>query len=620
MQHVHPEAIPPIPPGNSAEVLEAYRVLRWQHQTRSNTLRTHQLRTLIVLAAVILLIGWQTFASLHGSEPAWPMLLSFATVVILIFLQFSLQGKVAHTERLLTFYDLCMSRADGSEPYSDRTGENISPGLPHLYCRDLDITGPQSIFSLLATTRTAIGERGLAHLLLAPASHEEAVLRQQAVRELLPRTALRERIALLGASTFQQLSASFFDDWLTDIPPTFHPVIRYALLATTTITIALILAGIFRIRAWSDLFPNLLAVLGLQAAITLLIRKRILPLLEGGARLQGQVRLCSEGLALLEACTFSSPRLIHLQHLAREPADAVPALKSLDGTLTIIQQRTKEMFFVFSLLIAAGTQAAISLAAWKRRYAPAMHLWLTAWGEFEALNALATYAFEHPCDNVLYTWPQLLPPSASPQFNALSLGHSLLPSATRNSIALGGTDDGQPPTCRFLLISGSNMAGKSTLLRSIGTAAVLAYAGAPVPASSLRLSPLAVAACIALTDSLAEGKSKFLAEVERLAAIATLSSTQPVLFLVDEIFSGTNSLDRHTAAAAVLARLLRNHTIGALSTHDLALTSLASEHNGGLNVHMASPDPDDALAFDYKLKPGINQHTNALAIIRMLGL
>jgi DNA mismatch repair ATPase MutS len=202
----------------------------------------------------------------------------------------------------------------------------------------------------------------------------------------------------------------------------------------------------------------------------------------------------------------------------------------------------------------------------------------------------------------------------------------MLPAGVPNDISLGLIENQQPTTLSFLLISGSNMAGKSTLMRSIGVAAILAYAGAPVRAASLRLTPLAVGASIALIDSLAEGKSKFLAEVERLAAIvqlsdqARLSDTAPVLFLVDEIFSGTNSLDRRTAAEAVLTRLLANHAIGALSTHDLALTSLATPENCGVNVHMASPDPADPLAFDYILKPGVNRHSNALAIIRLMGL
>ena len=559
------------------------------------------------------------------------MLLSFTAVCVLIILQFRLQNQISRLQRLITFYDRCLSRADGFEPYSNRTGDDLTTAQPHLYRSDLDITGAQSLFSLLATTRTGIGDRGLAHLLLDPTSYEESLLRQQAVRELLPQTALREKIALLGASSFQQLSASFFDDWLEHVPPTFHPFFRYALLTTTTLTITLLLAGIFRVRSWSDLFPNLLLVLSIQAAVTLLIRQRILPLLEGGARLQGQVRLFAEGLALLGTCSFSSPKLLALQLVARGTAlsdkqAAVPALKRLDSSLTIVQQRTKELFFVFSLLTAAGAQTAISIAAWKRRHAAAMQTWLAAWAEFEALNALATYAFEHPCDDVTHTWPILLPPAAPAYLHASNLGHPLLPTAVRNSIFLGNPDTstalGNRPlaTSNFLIISGSNMAGKSTLLRALGTSAILAYAGAPVPAASFRLTPLAVAASIAVTDSLAEGKSKFLAEVERLAAIATLSVTQPVLFLVDEIFSGTNSSDRRTAAAAVLSRLLVNGAIGALSTHDLALTSLVSNENGGINVHMASPDPEDPLAFDYLLKPGVNQHTNALAIIRMLGL
>ena len=164
------------------------------------------------------------------------------------------------------------------------------------------------------------------------------------------------------------------------------------------------------------------------------------------------------------------------------------------------------------------------------------------------------------------------------------------------------------------------MAGKSTLLRSIGINAALAYAGAPVRATSLRLTPLTLGASLALTDSLAEGRSKFRAEVERLAAILQASAASPLLFLVDEIFSGTNSEDRRAAAAAVLNNLLAHNAIGALSTHDLALTGLATPTNRGANVHMASPSPEDPLAFDYKLRPGINTSSSALAIVRLLGI
>jgi hypothetical protein len=602
-------------PRNPADVLARYGELRQRHQSQLDALRTRQRRFIQALAAVAVLILFVTSKAMRSSDALWPLLLSFAAVAVLVVLLLRLQGKLARVQRLVAFYDRSIARADGTEPHSSLTGEQAAEGIaePHLYRHDLDIVGPNSLFSLLATVRTGIGERGLARYLLAPATHQEALERQQAVQELLPRTDLRERIALLGQSSFQQLSAAFFDEWLADEPPRFHPVFRYALAVTAAISASLIVAGLLRLLAWGDLWPNLAAVLAVQGAIAFSMRKRALPLLEGGARLQGQIKLLAEGLELLQTASFASPRLLALQQAARQPAGAVRALKRLDRHLVLIQQRNKELFFVISLVFAAGSQAAISIALWKRRHTAAMRLWLAAWAEFETLNALATYAFEHPVGTGEHTWPELLPHTPIPMFEATALGHPLLATGVRNDLALG-------PNARFFLISGSNMAGKSTLMRSIGIAAVLAYAGAPVPASSLRLTPFAIGASIALTDSLAEGKSKFLAEVERLAAIVRHAAATPLLFLVDEIFSGTNSLDRRTAATAVLGQLLAHNAIGALSTHDLALTELAKTENSGINRHMASPNPDDPLAFDYLLKPGINHHSNALAIIRLLGL
>ena len=596
-------------PQTHEEVLNRYRALRSRHQGESEKLTKRQGRLLLLLGVVAVVIALQTSFSLHGRHSPWPMLVSFAVAIFVIVLVVRLQSPIERTRRLLAFYDHSLARADGSEPYSALTGEDALETANHLYRRDLDITGEHSLFSLLATVRTGIGEGGLARYLLVQAGHAESVARQQAVRELAPQTHLREQIALLGASRFQQLSATFFDSWLDEPPPAFHPAIRYVLFTTTGISLLILLAGILQLRPWGAVLPNLAAVLALQTVIAGTIRRRVLPMFEGGAKLQGQIRLFAEGVDLLQRTPVAASHLLQLQRLSREPAGAVKLLKKLDGSLVIIEQRSKEYFFIFSLLTAAGCHAAISLANWKRRHAAAMRVWLTAWAEFEALNALATFAFEHPA----YSWPELLPPDTSPTFEARTLGHPLLAKSVPNDIRLA-------PDNHFYLISGSNMAGKSTLMRSIGVAAVLAYAGAPVQAASLRLTPLTIGASIALVDSLAEGKSKFLTEVERLGAVVDASRTQAVLFLVDEIFSGTNSADRSTAAGAVLRRLLANGAVGALSTHDLALTTLATPENHGTNVHMASPNPADPLAFDYILKSGVNQHSNALAIIRLIGL
>jgi hypothetical protein len=608
-------ATPPestIQPTSDSDVAAHYHGMLTCHLRASDALAGQGTVVLRLLAAVGLGLVILTVKSLRGGGTAWLFLVAFAAVCILVWYLLRQQSRTAQNQRIVAFYRRAIQRIDGTQPQSGRTGLEDGQSLRpegHLYERDLDLLGPDSLFGLLATVRTGPGERGLARYLLEPASHQETLLRQQAVRELVPRTALREKIAFLGTTRFQQISASFFDEWLDETAPTFHPAFRVVLIVTALLNIVLLFAGFTHLRTWADTFPELALTLAVQAGISVYLRPRVMPLLQGGARLEQNVRLFADGLALMQQSDFIAPKLQALKSEALQPSGAVKLLKSLTSSLSIVEQRTKEYFLILSLLTAAGTQAAISLARWKNQYAPAMRQWLAAWAEFEALNAIATYAFEHPHD----VWPDLLPPDHSPTFEALCLGHPLLSNAVPNDVSLG-TDP------RFFLISGSNMSGKSTLLRSIGINAVLAYAGAPVRATSLHLTPLRLGASLALTDSLAEGRSKFRAEVERLSAVVNVSATHPVLFLIDEIFSGTNSADRRTAAEAVLDRLLDNAAIGALSTHDLALTELANADNTGLNVHMASPNPDDPLAFDYKLKPGVNTTSNALAIVRMLGL
>ena len=599
-------------PAIHEEVEARYRELLAEHQAAFDALTKGRGTVLSLLAGVAAVLVYLAFQSLHASVSPWLFVVGFVAFVTLIWMSMSRQTKLSRKQRLLGFYDRALLRVDGSEAQSGRTGTEAGQNLRpdgHLYEYDLDLLGPDSLFGLLATVRTGPGERGLARYLLEPASYAETLDRQAAVKELLPQTSLREEIALLGATKFHQISGSFFDEWLEEEAPVFHPVFRIVLLVTAALNVALLLAGFSHLRTWGEVFPNLAAVLAVQGAVSAYLRPKVMPLLQGGARLELNVKLLADGLAVMQGAEFACPKLKELQRKSFEPAGAVKLLKKLVSSLAIVEQRSKEYFLVLSLLLAAGTQAAISIADWKRKNAGAMKEWLAAWAEFEALNAVATYAFEHPED----AWPELLPPDHVPTFEGVAVGHPLLPGSITNDVSLGRET-------RFFLISGSNMSGKSTLLRSIGTNAVLAYAGAPARAKSLRLTPLRLGASLALTDSLAEGRSKFRAEVERLSAIVAGSEMQGSLFLVDEIFSGTNSADRRTAAGAVLNRLLANGAIGALSTHDLALAELVTDSNGGINVHMASPDPDDPLAFDYKLKPGVNTTSNALAIVRMLGL
>ncbi len=596
------------PPPDPAQVFYRSRhaALTTQAQAAETLAARLRLTLLLLLATSFSLI----IATLRTSLPAWPVLLPLLAAAITLGFSLRNRRRLERLARLTLLYTRALGRQDGTAPQSGHTGEAFRPAT-HLYDQDLAILGPHSLFGLLATARTGIGQRGLAHNLLYLPNHDATLARQLAIQELAPANDLREQIHLLGVSDFQQLPATFFDTWLDDPPPVFHPALRLGLLVTTAAYLLLTLAGLVHLAAWSTLRPNIFALLGLQAVIALAVRKRVVPVLDAASHLSNQMEIFRDGLALLQAATFTAPRLIALQQLSRQPGNAVPLLAAAERHFTVVEQRTKNIFLILSLFLAIGTHIAIAIAAWKRRNAAAMKHWLAAWAEFEALNAFATYAYEHPAN----IYPEILP-SGTAIFEVTALAHPLLPpDAITNDIAFN-------PATSLYLISGSNMAGKSTLLRAIGLNAVLAANGAPIRATAARIAPLTLGASIALTDSLAEGKSKFLAEVERLhQVLEAAEQPTPILFLVDEIFSGTNSLDRRIAAEAIAAALLRRHAIGALSTHDLTLTEMAANPAlRAVNLHMASPDPANPLAFDYRLKPGVNPTSNALAILRLIGI
>jgi DNA mismatch repair ATPase MutS len=257
-------------------------------------------------------------------------------------------------------------------------------------------------------------------------------------------------------------------------------------------------------------------------------------------------------------------------------------------------------------------QVSLAIEMWRRQSGAHIGEWIEALGRFEAVSALATLAFERPT----WTFPELLPP-AKAYFVAKELRHPLL--AEERCIPNDVTLDGSP---RLLIVSGSNMSGKSTLLRTIGLNTVLAWAGAPVNARELKLSPLQTGASIRVTDSLQDNRSRFFAEILRLRNIVDLlRGAKPVLFLLDELLSGTNSHDRRIGAAGVVKGLLRGNTIGLLTTHDLALVEIAGDFGtGAANVHFEDRITDGKMEFDYRLRAGIVTHSNALELMRAVGL
>jgi DNA mismatch repair ATPase MutS len=480
----------------------------------------------------------------------------------------------------------------------------------HLYQSDLDILGEGSLFELLSTTRSEVGAERLACYLLDPPTLAEARARQEAVKELRGATGLREEVALLGKYQFQECRGGHLREWLRLPALKTHPIVPALLLCSSIAVLALGVCGYAQAASWMQVAPALIALLAMQAAIGSALMRQVRPNIKALVALGGDVALIRQGVRLMERQRFDSGKLSKLVERLQQRSASV-CIRKLERLIDAVSRREDLLLYGFGLWLALGTQLVLAIEKWRAEHQSHFEDWLDVWSEFEALNALAGYAFEHP-ENV---FPELVDGQA--RYESTGLGHPLIPRerCVGNDVALNEQN-------AFYVISGSNMAGKSTFLRAIGLNAVLALAGAPVRAFTARISPFHICASISIADSFQERRSKFLAEVDRLReTICTAKAGVPVLFLIDEILSGTNSRDRRIAAESVIQTLVASGAVGALSTHDLALTEIADVAGlRGVNVHMESEEPDRPLAFDYRVKPGIMKQANALAIVRMMGI
>ncbi len=317
-------------------------------------------------------------------------------------------------------------------------------------------------------------------------------------------------------------------------------------------------------------------------------------------------------MSRLERERFSSPRLVELRAAldvdGQTPSQQIARLNRL---IDLLDARRNMMFAPFAVLLLWPLQLSFAIERWRQNSGPAVARWLAAVGELEALGALASYSYEHPAN----PFPELV--AEGPGFEGEGLGHPLIPESQSVRTDINFGDE-----LRVLIVSGSNMSGKSTLLRTLGTNTVLALAGAPVCARRLRLSPLQVGASIRIQDSLQAGASRFYAEITRLRQIVELTEgSLPVLFLLDEILHGTNSHDRRIGAEGVVRGLVERGAIGLVTTHDLALAHIAEVLSPrAANVHFEDHLENGKMTFDYLLRPGIIQRSNALELMRSVGL
>jgi MutS domain V len=534
------------------------------------------------------------------------LLASVAAFVGLVVAHERVLGRMRSRTRTIQFYEDGVARLNGQWMGRGPTGERCLDGS-HVYARDLDIFGTASVFLYLCTARTRSGEDRLASWLLVPAGVDEILARQLAVRDISNRLRFREQLASAGETVRTGVHPEAISAWGERQPILASKATR---VLTTTLA-ALWLAGILAWIVTGSPYPALLiSVLNFAYAHHLHPRlERSAAEIEKAAK---DLRLLADVLALMEREKFTAPLLLELQSsLNREGQQPSAAIRRLARLSESIQSRHSLFARPFDLVTFWSAQLVFVAERWQREFGPALRPWIDAVGTMEAIASLSTFSYEHP----EYAFPEFV--AKGPLFEAEGLAHPLLSSAAtvQNDVALG-------PGRQLMILSGPNMAGKSTFIRSIGVNAVLAQCGAPVRARHLRLSPLRVAASICILDSLSGGISRFYAEIRRIKAIADLAEEAvPVLFLLDELLSGTNSHDRFVGTEFVLQLLVERSAIGIVSTHDLALAQIPDSMQGrAFNTHFEDRFEDGKLIFDYKIKPGVVQTSNALKLMRAIGL
>lgn len=556
------------------------------------------------LALLTALMAWESLKR-HQLSPWWITVPVVAFIVILAYHSRILRA-LDLAKRAVDFYKSGLARIEDRWEGTGATGERFNDPH-HVYASDLDLFGRGSLFELLSTTRTGMGEGTLASWLLAPATLDEIEERHPAVRELRRQLDLREDIAVLGQDASVGVNPEELLRW-AEAPNRMKP----EWLGRFSLVLCLLAVGGAAVWGYWGLATPLLAILTVEAIIRYRLKSAIEEVLLSSEHVFRDLNLLSELLARVERHTFSASRLKSLQQeLLSHGLRSSEAIAQLRTLIQLSDSRKNLIVGILDVPLMYSVQLAFAAERWRRDHGHAVRSWLHAVGAIEALLALGSYSFEHPSD----PFPEFV--RGKPCFEATELSHPLIPSRTciPNDVHLCGN-------VQVLLVSGSNMSGKSTLLRTIGINTVLAMAGAPVRAKSARLTPLHAGASIRINDSLHEGSSRFYAEITRLRKLFDLAGADPpLLFLLDELLQGTNSNDRRIGAEGVLHALLKRGAIGLVTTHDLALAEIGTTLDGQLkNVHLQEEFADGRISFDYKLREGIVTKSNGLALMRSIGL
>jgi hypothetical protein len=617
--------------GVEAGPLQEYQRRLLTHEERASKLtKLHLILGWLRLATVVLLLGvaWLTIFLEEG--PRWAVFVPIVLFVALGVWQGRVSRQLSTARRAAEIYRRGIARIEdrwiGMEvrETSGLSADVLARLAASLYAGDLDVVGRGGMFELLCRARTRMGEETLLTWLLEPADVTEVLRRQAAVEELRSRVDLRERMGVAGETATVGVQAEALREWaaaddvLTQrwMPWVAAPLaVLFTILAGTVIWLWLGgTIGAFRSLTIGDLIALLLVVLVVEKLVRRPFETRITAVLDGTDAAVKNMQLLASLLEVMEAETFASERLVEIKQ--KLDSHAVAGSVAIGKLAKLGQWRDSMDNLIIkglNLPLMYSVQVAWAIQRWRRQHGGAVRLWMEAVAEMEALNSLAIYAYEHPAD----VFPEFEREGAG--VDAEGMGHPLIAPAkcVRNSLRLGGET-------RVLLISGSNMSGKSTLMRTLGVNTVLAMCGAPVRAKRFRLTPLKIGASLLLNDSLQEGHSRFYAEIEKLGRICSLSEgagKDGMLFLLDELLQGTNSKDRLAGAEGVVRALVEAGAIGMVTTHDLALAEMEGLPQGAMkNMHFQDQIVDGQMRFDFTLRDGVAMKSNGVELMRLIGL
>lgn len=554
---------------------------------------------------LLVVIGWFSIAEKVVSP--WVMAVPIAIFVALAVIHERVSRREVQARRAIAYYERGLARLQGKWAGTGNTSTRFVHA-DHLYASDLDVFGRASLFEFLATPHTTQGEAILASWLLAPGQPGELRERQAAVAELRDRPKFREELGLLSDDLNAAVQLERLADWGAKPPAPFFPGARVValLLGLTALGAFVGYMG----QLWS-LAPFAVALL-LNLIFRAALRKSSLRSVEEAEPITPhELEVLSALLHRIERESFTAPRLQLLRtQLDVQGLTASRQLANLRRWIEFQESSENMLVRVLDPILLWREHAAFGLEGWRSRAGSAIRIWGDAVAEIEALATLGCFGFERPAA----TFPEFVEDGAL--FEAVGLVHPLM-----NQSACIPNDVRLSEAEQLLIVSGSNMSGKSTLLRSVGLSTILAWAGAPVTAQRLRISRLQLGASIRITDSLEDGQSRFYAEISRLRDIVDAAGHQPpLLFLLDELFSGTNSHDRRIGAEAILRTLVDRGAVGMVTTHDLALTRIATQIPQAVNVHFEDQLLDGKVTFDYRMRPGVVERSNALELMRAVGL